>query len=306
MYNGVINVYKEKGYTSHDVVAKLRGILRQRKIGHTGTLDPDAEGVLPVCLGSGTKLCDMLTDRDKTYRAVLLLGKKTDTQDISGEVLEEKEVAASEKEIVQAVMSFQGPYEQIPPMYSALKVNGKKLCDLAREGQTVERKARRITIYSIHIEKIEIPRVTMTVHCSKGTYIRTLCEDIGEKLGCHGCMESLLRTASGGFLLEDARKLSEIEALRDAGRIEEAVLPTDKALACYPAVIVKDEKGDKLLHNGNPFSPAMAIGKEGKYIEDLKKTPLRVYDSSGKFVGVYQYRRGKDWFQPVKIFTGGE
>ena len=173
MINGVINIYKERGFTSHDVVAKLRGILKQKKIGHTGTLDPDAEGVLPVCLGKGTRLCDMLTDHSKVYEAVLLLGQSTDTQDVSGTVLQEAPVDVSEEEVREAIMSFVGPYDQIPPMYSALKVNGQKLCDLARAGKEVERKARPVEIYEIQIEEIHLPRVRMTVSCSKGTYIRT-------------------------------------------------------------------------------------------------------------------------------------
>ena len=183
MLNGILNVYKEKGYTSHDVVAKLRGIAGQKKIGHTGTLDPQAEGVLPVCLGKATKVCDLLTDKDKVYEAVLLLGQTTDTQDTTGTVLEQSAVTCSEEEVKKAIMGFVGAYEQIPPMYSALKVNGKKLCDLARNGIEVERKPRPIQIYEIEIEDIELPRVTMRVHCSKGTYIRTLCHDIGLKMG---------------------------------------------------------------------------------------------------------------------------
>lgn len=190
MIHGIINVYKEKGFTSHDVVAKLRGIVGQKKIGHTGTLDPDATGVLPVCLGKATKLCDLLTDKNKTYEAVLLLGKTTDTQDITGEVLEEKSTEAlTEEKVREAIEGFIGDYEQIPPMYSALKVNGKKLYELAREGKVIERKARPVKILDIQILEIDLPKVRMEVSCSKGTYIRTLCHDIGEKLGCGGCME---------------------------------------------------------------------------------------------------------------------
>ena len=195
MVNGILNVYKEKGYTSHDVVAKLRGIVGQKKIGHTGTLDPDAEGVLPVCLGRATKVCDMLTEKDKTYEAVLLLGKETDTQDISGTVLRVGETEGlTQEQVKDCVMSFVGEYDQIPPMYSALKVNGKKLYELAREGKTIERKSRKVEIKEIRILEMALPRVRMEVSCSKGTYIRTLCHDIGEKLCCFGCMESLLRT----------------------------------------------------------------------------------------------------------------
>ena len=195
MIHGIINVYKEKGFTSHDVVAKLRGIVGQKKIGHTGTLAPDATGVLPVCLGKATKLCDLLTDKDKTYEAVMLLGMTTDTQDITGRILEEKSTETLTADKVREVIeSFIGDYDQIPPMYSALKVNGKKLYELAREGKVVERKARPVKILDIRIIEMDLPRVRMEVSCSKGTYIRTLCHDIGEQLGCGGCKDSLIRT----------------------------------------------------------------------------------------------------------------
>lgn len=220
MYHGIINVYKERGYTSFDVVAKLRGICGQKKIGHTGTLDPEAEGVLPVCLGNATKVCDMLTDRDKEYRAVMLLGIDTDTQDTTGEVLARGDVSGiAEEQIRRTIRSFEGEIEQIPPMYSALKVNGQKLCDLARKGQVVERKPRRITIYDISVNEIAAPRVTMTVKCSKGTYIRTLCHDIGEQLGCYGTLEYLLRTKAAGYCLEDALRLSELQERKTGGRL---------------------------------------------------------------------------------------
>ena len=183
MINGIINIYKEAGFTSHDVVAKLRGIVKQKKIGHTGTLDPDAVGVLPVCFGNATKLCDMLTDKSKEYEACLLLGLETDTQDISGTVLAEHEVKVSEQEVLEAIKSFEGVYEQIPPMYSALKVNGKKLYELARQGKEVERQPRKVEISYIRILSCELPEVRFVVGCSKGTYIRTLCDDIGKKLG---------------------------------------------------------------------------------------------------------------------------
>ena len=186
--DGIINVYKEAGYTSFDVVAKLRGILKQKKIGHTGTLDPDAEGVLPVCIGKATKVCGYLTEKDKTYQALLHLGIATDTQDMSGRILKEQAPEISEEELRRMIQSFTGKLKQVPPMYSALKVGGKKLCDLARAGIEVERKAREIEIYSIRQIRIQLPYVSMEVHCSKGTYIRTLCHEIGEKAGCGGCM----------------------------------------------------------------------------------------------------------------------
>ena len=223
MINGIINVYKEKGYTSHDVVAKLRGILKQKKIGHTGTLDPDAEGVLPVCLGKGTKLCSLLTDKHKTYEAVLHLGVKTDTQDQSGTVLEEKPVSCTPEEVQTCIQSFLGEQMQVPPMYSALKVQGKKLYELAREGIEIERKPRPVTFYDIQVQEISLPYITFSVTCSKGTYIRTLCHDIGEKLGCGGCMEKLLRTRVDQFVLSDSLKLSEIEKLVKEGKILEHI-----------------------------------------------------------------------------------
>lgn len=297
MYNGVINIYKEKGYTSHDVVARLRGILKMKKIGHTGTLDPDAQGVLPVCLGSATRLCGMLTDKEKIYEAVLLLGRETDTQDISGHVLSEHKVTVSEAEVKSVIKGFVGPYEQIPPMYSALKVDGKKLYELAREGRVIERKARPVEIYEIDILEMTLPRVRMRVRCSKGTYIRTLCHDIGEKLSCKGCMEELLRTKAGCFLIEEAVTLDKVEQLVKAGQIEEYILAADKVLGEYPACTVKEEF-TRFIYNGNPFLPEDLENET----EMLRQGMVRVYDSKGKFVAVYEYRNEKGMFCPVKMF----
>lgn len=294
MYDGVINVYKEKGFTSHDVVAKMRGIFRQKKIGHTGTLDPDAEGVLPVCLGNATKLCDMLTDRTKAYRAVLLLGVTTDTQDAGGTVLSTRPVTCTEEEVREAVMSFVGTYAQVPPMYSALKVNGQKLVDLARRGIEVERKPREVEILSVEIGEMDLPRAVITVSCSKGTYIRTLCHDIGEKLGCGGCMESLLRIRSGSFLLEDAHRLSELSEAAAAGEPERYLVPTDACLMEYVAVTTLPE-GDRPLSNGNPVDPELVVPFEGT--EDAL---YRVYDSTGVFTGLYRLAGGK--LRPEKMF----
>ena len=307
MINGVINIYKERGFTSHDVVAKLRGILKQKKIGHTGTLDPDAEGVLPVCLGKGTRLCDMLTDHSKVYEAVLLLGQSTDTQDVSGNVLQEAPVDVSEEEVREAIMSFVGPYDQIPPMYSALKVNGQKLCDLARAGKEVERKARPVEIYEIQIEEIHLPRVRMTVSCSKGTYIRTLCHDIGEKLKCHGCMESLLRTRVGRFQLKDSLTLAQVETYRDENRVSEIVMPVDQVFSDCPALKLTKEAA-KLGYNGNPFSSTQALTEDGQTVDKSLKISLnsgkwfRVYDPERVFIGVYAYDSKRDQFRPEKMF----
>lgn len=307
MINGVINIYKERGFTSHDVVAKLRGILKQKKIGHTGTLDPDAEGVLPVCLGKGTRLCDMLTDHSKVYEAVLLLGQSTDTQDVSGTVLQEAPVDVSEEKVRETIMSFVGPYDQIPPMYSALKVNGQKLCDLARAGKEVERKARPVEIYEIQIEEIHLPRVRMTVSCSKGTYIRTLCHDIGEKLKCHGCMESLLRTRVGQFLLKDSLTLAQVEEHRDENRITEIVMPVDQVFSDCPALKLTKEAA-KLGYNGNPFTSTQALTENDQMVEKSSDISLdggkwfRVYDPEGVFIGVYAYDSKRDQFRPEKMF----
>ncbi len=297
MYNGIINVYKEAGFTSHDVVAKLRGILKQRKIGHTGTLDPDAVGVLPVCLGSGTKLCGMLTDTDKEYRAKMMLGKETDTQDISGKTLKEKAVMTGRQEAENAIMSFLGGYDQIPPMYSAIKVDGKKLYQLAREGKEIERKPRRVQIYSLEIEEIQIPSVTMRVSCSKGTYIRTLCHDIGQKLGCGGVMVSLERTKAGNFLVKDALLLSDIARLQEEGRLLEKILPVDAMLSGYAAVKV-ERKAQRLIENGNSFYRNMIIERK----EYMPEEQVRVYDEDGRFYGIYKFRPEEDRFLPVKMF----
>lgn len=295
MYNGIINVYKEKGYTSHDVVAKLRGILKQKKIGHTGTLDPEAEGVLPVCLGKATKLCDLLTDKDKTYEACLRLGIQTDTQDMTGKVLREAEVSVSEEEVRKEILSFLGEYDQIPPMYSALKVNGKKLYEYAREGIEVERKPRRVTIYSIEITKIELPRVWFRVACSKGTYIRTLCNDIGEKLGCLGCMETLVRTRASVFEMKDSLKLSEIEKLRDEEKIESVLFPLDAMFQNMACATVK-RKYNKLLYNGNPLALEFL---ENEYVKDSN---IRIYDKENHFIGIYSWHEKNEQYQPVKLF----
>ena len=224
MIDGIINIYKEKGYTSHDVVAKLRGILKQKKIGHTGTLDPDAEGVLPVCLGKATRLCEFLTDKVKTYETVMRLGITTDTQDISGTVWKEQEVTVSEQQIREIASSMIGESMQVPPMYSAIKVNGKKLYELAREGVEIERQPRPITVYEFEIVAVDLPYVSMRITCSKGTYIRTICHDIGEKAGCGACMAKLTRTKVSCFDIKDSITLEKVEELRDNGALAEQIV----------------------------------------------------------------------------------
>lgn len=299
MINGIVNVYKEKGYTSFDVVAKMRGIFHQKKIGHTGTLDPDAEGVLPVCLGKATKVCDLLTDKDKEYKAVLLLGQATDTQDISGEVINSAPVNVTEDEVTAVINSFVGRQMQVPPMYSALKVNGQKLCDLARQGVMVERKAREINIFSIEIEDISLPEVTMSVHCSKGTYIRTLCNDIGEKLGCYGCMKSLLRTRVAGFKLADACRLSELEEMLKTG--QDFVIPIDSVFDNLPAANVI-ETAQKYVVNGNRIPVSFIKEAAESEADFIDGAAYRLYDYKDCFVGIYNYIEETGDFKPVKIF----
>ena len=304
--NGIINVYKEKGYTSHDVVARLRGILKTKKIGHTGTLDPDAVGVLPVCVGNATKVADILTDRDKEYICEMRLGVTTDTLDMTGKVLEEcpqkTVLSLNEKDIEEAILSFTGEIMQIPPMYSALKVRGQKLCDLARKGVEIEREPRPVTIFSIEIESICLPIVKFKVLCSKGTYIRTLCDDIGKKLGVGAAMESLVRSRVGRFELSDARTLDEIEAYVSEHIDGFAHLDT------LPLFIGVDDlfdyrkiyvSNDRLLMNGNAVSsddlddpPAAAF--DGEH--------FLVYDSKGSFKAIYEFSSRMRLFKPVKMF----
>ena len=293
--DGVIVIRKEKGFTSHDVVAKLRGILHMKKIGHTGTLDPDAEGVLPVALGKATRLVDMITDKEKTYEAVMRLGVVTDTQDMSGTVLSQTaELHVTEEELRAVIESFVGDYMQVPPMYSALKVNGKKLYELAREGKTVERKPRPVHFYEIEILEIDLPLVRFRVTCSKGTYIRTLCHDIGEKLGCGAAMETLLRTKVGRFTLDDAITLAQTEEAVKNGTIESKVLGIEEILAEYPRVCCTKE-GDRLLANGNPLVQTLIDAEE-------KDGWIRMCNSEGNFAGVYQWDEKRDRYFPVKMF----
>lgn len=302
MLDGFLNVYKEQGYTSFDVVAKLRGILKQKKIGHTGTLDPMAEGVLLVCLGQATKLSEMLIDKDKTYRCVMLLGKTTDTEDVTGKVLTETADIPDEASVIETVNSFIGTYDQIPPMYSAIKVNGKKLYEYARQGIEIERSPREVTIFELKIEDVSLPRVTFTVHCSKGTYIRSLCQDIGEKLGCGAVMEKLVRTEVKNFRVEDSLTLAEIEQARDQGTIGSYVMKKELLLPEYPELhIGTDEYARKLLRNGNKLQ--LSQFAETVSPETVTDVPgIRVYDETDSFAAIYRYETEKGSCQPVKMF----
>ncbi len=309
MKSGIINVYKEAGYTSFDVVARLRGILHIKKIGHTGTLDPEATGVLPVCIGKATKVCDLLTDKDKEYVAVMRLGFETDTQDMTGCVLDTHEVRVTEEQLKIAASSFVGEIEQIPPMYSALKVQGQKLCDLARKGVTVERKARKVTVYDLTILSVEIPLVTMKIHCSRGTYVRTICHDMGQLLGCGAAMESLVRTRVADFSISQAHKLDEIADLVKMGesgetRLNEMILPVDQLFLQYSGWKVKAE-AVRLLQNGNKLMPNQLTdqkdpSKDAGQCKWDADSLIRVYFPEDEFAGLYQWKENQ--FIPYKMF----
>jgi len=273
--NGLILVDKPCGKTSHDVVGAIRKIAKTRRVGHTGTLDPLATGVLPVCIGNATKACDMLIASDKHYRAELVLGMTTDTLDSEGEVLSECAVNLDEDRIRAAVMSFVGEQEQIPPMYSAIKKDGKKLYELAREGKTVEREPRKINIFSIDILEIDLekPSVTIDVHCSKGTYIRTLCEDIGISLGVGAYMNTLCRTKSAGFDLEKCYTLAQITDIFNSGKENEIVIPTDSLFYNLKSVKLNEKQSARIKNGVFVSAPEIQEGEE-----------YRVYDNTGNFL----------------------
>ena len=392
--DGIINIYKEQGYTSHDVIARMRGISGQRRAGHTGTLDPDAEGVLPVCLGTATRVVEMLTDTDKTYEAVVLLGIATDTEDISGEITafgQDGLPKITDDRIGVVVESFKGEYMQVPPVYSAIKKDGKKLCELTREGKELTPQARSVTIKDIGImsdiadgtlkseirfvrEEIqeggaqvgceespegnarvgceEVPenrevssgdicvmhlkdgscidrfgatgepeddrfkrnsdpewmkdeavlalpvkRFVIRVDCAKGTYIRSLCRDIGEKLGCHATMEKLIRTRVGSLGIEGSLTLAQAQQLAGEVRLSEALIATDECFKDLPALHTK-EKYDQVLENGN----IMFFRHFKEYIKE-PVSPVRVYTSKGEFLAVYQFEERRKLYKPLKMFT---
>lgn len=293
MTDGIVNVNKPLGITSHDVVYRLRKILNIKKIGHTGTLDPEASGVLPMCIGKGTKMAEYLTSAKKQYLARLQLGAFTDTQDATGEVLESFDVNVSEERIREAVADFVGEITQIPPMYSAIKIDGKKLYELAREGVTVEREPRQITIYGIEIKNIDLESntVDMLVDCSKGTYIRTLCNDIGVALGCGGHMSALHRTKSGRFDIESAYTLEEIEEMASKGDFD-FMTPVSEALPECDRIILAERNAYR-VRNGIKISVAgLADGEM-----------YRVFDEKNEFLALAVQTDGK--FEIVKSFYGG-
>lgn len=309
MLNGIINVYKEVGFTSRDAVSKLTGILRQRKIGHTGTLDPAAEGVLPMCIGKATKLCELLTDHRKQYIAEIKFGIATDTEDVTGEVVEETSFSnewykehLSESILSRVISGFIGKQLQTPPMYSAKRVGGKRLYELAREGKVIERKPCEITIYSIQIKNIDASNreATILVDCSKGTYIRTLCKDIGNELGCKAAMKSLLRTKTGDFLLENSYKLDEIEKLVKENRVSEIIIPIEDVFKNLQRVDVSGYAGI-LLENGGIIK-VDAVKPDIEALEPKNGEKFRMYNDEGEFKAVYSYNGDINAFKIDKMF----
>lgn len=346
--DGIINIYKERGYTSFDAVARLRGISGQKKIGHTGTLDPDAEGVLPICLGTATKLCDILTDRTKAYEAVMLLGIATDSEDFVGNICstadEQVLDALTDEQITEAIESFSGTYMQTPPMFSAIRVGGERLYDMARAGKSIEREKREVTIdhisrisdiyrgylseplsedfltekygHPISVQEqghwqhksrvidsdkpLKVIRVAFRVECSKGTYIRSLCRDIGEKLHVGGIMEQLLRIRVGEFAIDDAITLYEAECLMKQGQLETKVKAPDACFMMYPRLDAK-EKYDDILYNGN----VMYFRHFAQYITE-PPSPVRVYTSKGEFIALYEYIPDKNRYKPLKMFRNDD
>lgn len=277
--NGVVVIDKPQGVTSHDVVGMLRKRFGTRRIGHTGTLDPLATGVLPICIGNATRAADMLTVSDKRYIAELMLGKRTDTLDIEGETVDIKNVTVTEAEARDCISGFVGEQEQLPPMYSAIKQNGKRLYELAREGKEVRREPRGINIYSIDIADIKLPYITIDVFCSKGTYIRSLCDDIGNKLGCGAVMTGLRRTEAAGFRVADAYSIERLDAMED---ISAALLPTDKLFSDHPAIHLNEKQERSIINgvrmtwrNGTEGERYRLYGADGRFlcisvIEDMK------------------------------------
>lgn len=292
--NGIINVNKPIGFTSHDVVARLRKILNTRKIGHTGTLDPDATGVLPVCVGQATKAVELLSAKDKQYEAQVRLGAETDTQDASGRIICSSDAAVTEEEVFRIVRSFVGEGSQIPPMYSAIKQNGKKLYELARAGVEVERQPRKIYIHRIEVLSMDLENrsFSILVDCSKGTYIRTLCQDIGRKLGCFAHMSALCRTRSGQFDLKNALTLEQIEDAVQHGD-SSFFIPVDQVFSDMPALYLSERKAEKMCHGVQVSTPGMNDG-----------VLYRVYNEKGKFLSVSRAENGV--LKLVKTFFGTE
>ena len=274
--NGIVIIDKPAGWTSQDVVSKLRGVLHTKRIGHGGTLDPMATGVLPVFVGRATRAVEFFEHAEKTYLATLRLGLTTDTEDITGRVLEERDVSVTAEQLETVLCRFRGEIDQVPPMYSAIKINGQKLYELARKGREVERQSRRITIFRLECQDFDGIQAELLVHCSKGTYIRTLCKDIGEALGCGGCMAALRRVSAGAYAIEGAVSLETLVAEQHP---EKYLLQIDSIFGEYPQAVLTENQ-EKRCRNGNSFSLNRA---DGTY---------RVYNKNGEFLALSKVENG--------------
>ncbi|WP_174806308.1 tRNA pseudouridine(55) synthase TruB [Paenibacillus chibensis] len=297
---GVLAVDKPAGMTSHDVVARTRRILKMKRIGHTGTLDPEVTGVLPLCLGRATRVVEYMQELPKEYEATLRLGLATDTEDLTGQIIQQvDQVNVTAEEVEQVLNSFQGLISQVPPMYSAVKVDGKRLYELAREGKTVERKSREVTIYEIEMKAMESSGpfldVSFRALCSKGTYIRTLCVDIGRALGLPSTMVKLTRTMSAGITAQDCLTLEQIEQLMQAGELQKHLIPVDHAIRHLPAHTVSEEKAAAAVQGQRLSSRAVAPEVH---------TPgcIRLYNSAGLFLGIFEKQEETGAIAPVKVF----
>ena len=279
MYNGILLLNKEPGFTSHDAVAKLRGILRFRRIGHAGTLDPMAQGLLVMLLGKATRASEYASGAEKEYIADFILGVETDTQDTTGNVFTEAPVDVTESQLRQALSSFEGGYDQVPPMYSAIQKDGVRLYDLARKGKEVERESRFIALPLLELLSFGPPRGKLRVRCSKGTYIRTLCHDLGQRLGCGGAMSALTRVQAGDFSLEDALTFGKVEQLVKEGTLQQHILPVDRLFASLPAVTLTEE-GAKRARNGAHAAQKHLLSGAIPPVDSL----CRVYTPEGEFL----------------------
>lgn len=288
MADGIVIIDKPAGWTSMDVCAKLRGILKTKKVGHAGTLDPMATGVLPVFVGNATRAVSFAESGDKIYEAVMRLGLVTDTQDVTGTALTQRNVSFSADEVADVLPRFCGEISQLPPMYSAIKVNGQKLYDLARRGQEVARKERTVRIYALELTgQLSPSDFALRIHCAKGTYVRTLCHDIGAALGCGACMASLRRTMAAGFTWEESHTLEEMQLQGEA-----LLRPTDWLFRAYPAYHIATARQEQLCRNGNPF-PVRDEAASGTY---------RVYGQDGTFLCLSRLAGGV--MTSVKNFFG--
>jgi len=297
---GILAVYKPAGFTSHDVVAKVRRILKMKRIGHTGTLDPEVTGVLPLCLGRATRVVEYMQELPKEYYATLRLGIATDTEDLTGQVIEQVDsVSVTKEDVMQVLNSFQGVISQVPPMFSAVKVDGKRLYELAREGKTVERKSREVTIYEIEMTDTSwdgpYPELSFRVLCSKGTYIRTLCVDIGRALGLPSVMVKLTRSKSAGIDAEHCLTFDDIQRYMDEGTLGSHLIPVDQAIPQLPVHTVSEEKTSAAIQ-GQRLSYKSVIP------EVNGDGPIRLYDVKGRFLGIFQRQEDTGAIAPVKVF----